>query len=441
MYFDCFAGAAGDMVLGALLDAGLPLAELQRALGSLGVGHDLTATRVLRAGINATHIALVAGAGHDADHRHAGKAAHGHHEHHDHGHRHKHDHDHGHHHHPDQHQHDHGHQGHAQPHSHGHRSLAEITHLIGHSALSPAGRERAVELFRRIGEAEAAIHNMSIDEVHLHEVGAVDSIVDIVGAVFAFEWFGIEDIVASPLNLGAGTVEIAHGVFPVPAPATLRLLAGVPVYSTGIQAELVTPTGALLVSSYARAYGPLPAMTVNRIGYGAGTRDLDKVPNVLRVVIGERTGASTSPPGAEAIVQLQCEIDDMSPQLFGPVSDRLFAAGALDVFLVPAQMKKGRPGTLLTVLAPPDRREAICDLVFRETTTLGVRVQDVWRETLDRKWVEVKISGGTVRIKVATRNGEVVNASPEFDDCLRIATATGRPVKLVQAEALRAYVK
>jgi uncharacterized protein (TIGR00299 family) protein len=282
---------------------------------------------------------------------------------------------------------------------------------------------------------------MSIDEVHLHEVGAVDSIVDIVGAVFAFEWFGIEDIVASPLNLGAGTVEIAHGVFPVPAPATLRLLAGVPVYSTGIQAELVTPTGALLVSSYARAYGPLPAMTVNRIGYGAGTRDLDKVPNVLRVVIGERTGASTSPPGAEAIVQLQCEIDDMSPQLFGPVSDRLFAAGALDVFLVPAQMKKGRPGTLLTVLAPPDRREAICDLVFRETTTLGVRVQDVWRETLDRKWVEVKISGGTVRIKVATRNGEVVNASPEFDDCLRIATATGRPVKLVQAEALRAYVK
>jgi uncharacterized protein (DUF111 family) len=182
-------------------------------------------------------------------------------------------------------------------------------------------------------------------------------------------------------------------------------------------------------------------MTVDRIGYGAGTRDLGKVPNVLRVVIGERATASVATDGAEAIVQLQCEIDDMSPQLFGPVSDRLFTAGALDVFLTPAQMKKGRPGTLLTILAPPEKRAAICDLVFRETTTLGVRFQDVWRETLDRKWVDVKIAGGTVRIKVATRNGEVVNASPEFDDCLRIATATGRPVKLVQAEALRAYVK
>jgi uncharacterized protein (TIGR00299 family) protein len=420
MYFDCFSGASGDMVLGALLDAGLPLPALQQALGTLGVGHDLTATRVLRAGINATHVSLVAGAGHDADHQHA-------------HHHHSHDHDH--------HTHDHGHAGHTQAHSHGHRSLSEITHLIGHSALSPAGRERAVALFRRIGEAEAAIHNMSIDEVHLHEVGAVDSIVDIVGAVFGFEWFGIDDVVASPLNLGAGTIEIAHGVFPVPAPATLKLLAGVPVYSTGIQSELVTPTGALLISSYARAYGPLPAMSVERIGYGAGTRDLGKVPNVLRVVIGERTGAAVAPNGAEAVAQLQCEIDDMSPQLFGPVSDRLFAAGALDVFLTAAQMKKGRPGTLLTILAPPAKREAICDLVFRETTTLGIRFQDVWRETLDRKWVEVQIPGGTVRIKVATRHGEVVNAAPEFDDCLRIATATGRPVKLVQAEALRAWVE
>ena len=184
-----------------------------------------------------------------------------------------------------------------------------------------------------------------------------------------------------------------------------------------------------------------PAMTVERIGYGAGTRDLGKVPNVLRVVIGERTQPSAAPSGAEPIVQLECEIDDMSPQLFGPVSDRLFAAGALDVFLTAAQMKKGRPGTLLTVLAPPDRREALCDLVFRETTTLGVRFQEMWREALDRTWVEVAVTGGTVRVKVATRRGEVVNAAPEFDDCLRIANETGRPVKVVQAEALRAYVK
>ncbi|HEY7476033.1 MAG TPA: nickel pincer cofactor biosynthesis protein LarC [Vicinamibacterales bacterium] len=423
MYFDCFAGAAGDMVLGALLDAGLPLDALRQALGSLGVGHELTATKVLRAGITATHVDLVAGAGHDHDHHH--------HDAHDRPHRHG----------TPGHTHDHHHAGHTQSHSHGHRSIAEISRLIGHSALSPAGRERAIQLFRRIGEAEAAIHNMSIDEVHLHEVGAVDSIIDIVGAVFAFEWFGIDDIVASPMNVGAGTVEIAHGVFPVPAPATIRLLAGVPVYSTGVQAELVTPTGALLLSSYARAFGPLPAMTVGRIGYGAGTRDLGKIPNVLRVVIGERTESSVAPDGTEAIVQLQCEIDDMSPQLFGPVSDQLFAAGALDVFLTAAQMKKGRPGTLLTVLAPPDKREALCDLVFRETTTLGVRFQDVRRETLDRKWVDVAVTGGTVRVKVATRRGEIVNAAPEFDDCVRIANATGRPVKVVQAEAMRAWMK
>lgn len=421
MYFDCFAGAAGDMVLGALLDAGLPIEALTQALGSLGVGHQLKATRVVRAGITATHVDLVAAAGHDDGHRD---------QHHDHGSGKDPEHHHGHH-----------HGGHDQLHSHEHRSLAEISHLIGHSALSAAGKARAIELFRRIGEAEAAIHNMSIDDVHLHEVGAVDSIVDIVGAVFALEWFGIDDIVASPLNVGGGMVEMAHGVFPVPAPATLRLLAGAPVYSSGIEAELLTPTGALIVSSYARAYGPMPAMTVERIGYGAGTRDLGKVPNVLRVVIGERTSASAAPPDVETIVQLECEIDDMSPQLFGPVSDRLFAAGALDVFLTAAQMKKGRPGTLLTVLAPPDKRETLCDLVFRETTTLGVRFQEMWRETLDRKWVDVAVTGGTVRVKVATRRGEIVNAAPEFEDCVRVATATGRPVKVVQAEALRAWIK
>jgi uncharacterized protein (TIGR00299 family) protein len=241
------------------------------------------------------------------------------------------------------------------------------------------------------------------------------------------------------MNLGAGMVEMSHGVFPVPAPATLRLLQGVPVYSSGITSELVTPTGALLMSSYARAYGPLPAMTVDRIGYGAGTRELGRVPNVLRVVIGDRAEASVAPAGAEAIVQLECEIDDMSPQLFAVASDRLFAAGALDVFMTPAQMKKGRPGTLLTILAPPGKREAVCDVVFRETTTLGVRFQDMWREALDRSWVEVQVAGGPVRIKVASRRGAVVNASPEFEDCLRVATATGRPVKVVQAEALRAY--
>lgn len=401
MYFDCFSGAAGDMVLGALLDAGLPIDALRSALGSLGVDHELRASRVLRVGVTATYVDVV-----DRAHQH------GQHEHHHH-------------------------------HEHGHRSLAEISHLVEHSALSTAGKARAVKLFRRLAEVEAGIHSMSVDEVHLHEVGAIDSIIDIVGAVFAMEWFGIDDVVASPLNVGAGTVEMAHGTFPVPAPATLRLLAGVPIYSSGIQAELVTPTGALVITEYARSYGPLPPLAAERIGYGAGTRDLGAVPNVLRVVIGERTaqGQDTAAGGSETIVEMACEIDDMSPQLFGPTSERLFAAGALDVYLTAVQMKKGRPGTLLTVLAPPERREALADLLFRETTTLGVRFQSASREKLDRKWVDVAVAGGSVRIKVASRRGEVVNAGPEFDDCLRLATATGRPVKLVQADAMRAWLE
>ena len=412
LYFDCFSGVAGDMVLGALLDAGVPLDALRGALGSLGVGHALEPTRVVRAGISATHVRVT---GADNDHHH-----------------HHHEHDHSHHTHPP-------HPSHHSHPEHGHRSLHEIAHLIGHSALSPAGKERAVAMFRRLAEAEAAIHQVPIDQVHLHEVGAIDSIIDIVGAVFALEWLGVDEIVSSPLNVGSGSVQIAHGTFPVPAPATLRLLNGVPVYSSGVPVELVTPTGALIVSTYARSFGPFPLMTVERIGYGAGTKDFDNVPNVLRVVIGERTVEQAPSGSGEQIVKLECEIDDMSPQLFGPVSDRLFAAGALDVYLTAVLMKKGRPGTLLTVLAPPDRRESLCDLVFRETTTLGVRVETVFREVLDREWVEVPVDGGSVRVKVAGRRGEVLNAVPEFEDCVRIANATGRPVKSVQADALRAW--
>jgi uncharacterized protein (TIGR00299 family) protein len=316
----------------------------------------------------------------------------------------------------------------------------EIAHLIRHSNLSPAAQDRAIALFGRIGAAEAGVHGVPVERVHLHEVGALDSIIDIVGTVFGFEWFGIDDIVSSPLNVGGGTVRIAHGVYPVPAPATLRLLEGVPVYSTGVDMELVTPTGALLVAGHARAYGPMPAMTVERSGYGAGTRDLPGQPNVLRVVIGER-GALRTPAaaGAESVVQIECEIDDMSPQVFGPVSERLLAAGALDVFLTPVQMKKGRPGTLLTVLSPEAARAALTDLIFRETTTIGVRFATLAREVLDRQTVEVAVAGGRVRVKIAGRGGEIYNVSPEFEDCVRLAEATGRPIKAVQAEALQAW--
>lgn len=432
LYFDCFSGAAGDMILGALLDAGLPLDALRAGLGSLGVGHDLRVTRVMRAGLSATRVEVlgedVAAHSHDA-HAHSAPS------------------------HSAQPHPAPSHQApariapshHAEPHSHVHvhRSLKEIAHLIGHSSFSAAGKERAVAMFRRLAEAEAAIHAMSVDEVHLHEVGAIDSIIDIAGVVFGLEWFGIDDILSSPLNVGGGTVEIAHGTFPVPAPATLRLLQGVPVYGGSMRSELVTPTGALVISTYAKAFGTMPAMTVERIGYGAGTKDFPKTPNVLRVVIGERTAAR--PGGGEAgdvlmdVLKIECGIDDMSPQLFGPVSDALFAAGALDVFLTPIQMKKGRPGTLLSVLAPVAMRETISAVIFRDTTTLGVRIERVERETLDRTWEDVALDGGRVRIKVAHRRGELVNAAPEFDDCVRVAEATGRPIKTIQAEAMHAW--
>jgi pyridinium-3,5-bisthiocarboxylic acid mononucleotide nickel chelatase len=410
MYLECFSGAAGDMLLGALIDAGLPPEALRAALGSLGVGHEIRVSRVFRCGISATKVDVLAEADSSAP-----TAAHTH----DRAHSH----------------------GRAHGHSHGedgHRSLEDIVHLVGHSALSATAKARASSLFRRIAEVEADIHGISADEVHLHEVGAVDSIIDIVGVVFAMEWFGIDDIVASPLNVGGGTVDIAHGRYPVPAPATLKLLAGVPVYSDGPKVELVTPTGALLVSSYARLYGGMPSMTVEHIGYGAGTRDTTPTPNVLRVVIGERAAVTA---GSSTILKIEAEIDDMNPQLFGPASEQLFAEGAVDVFMTPVFMKKGRPGTLITVLAPPDRRQAMTDTLFRETTTIGVRVEVVERETLERRWDDVVVAGARIRIKVASRGGAILNGVPEFDDCVRVAKECGRPVKVIYTEAQSAWLR
>ncbi len=427
LYFDCFAGAAGDMILAALLDLGVPLEKLQQALGSLGVDHELRVTRVVRAGITANHVEVVDRGRHD----------HGGHHHHDHGHHHHH-HDH----HGDAgHGHSHGDTGDTgdTSHDHGHRSLDAIAGLIRQSALSLAGQERAISLFQRIGEAEAAIHGVPVDRIHLHEVGALDSIIDIVGAVHALEWLGVDEILASPLNVGSGTVKMAHGTFPVPAPATLALLTGVPIYSSGVQAELVTPTGALIISDYARAYGPLPGMRVTRVGYGAGTRELDPVPNVLRAVLGERAEANAEGPESDRVVEIRCEIDDMNPQLFGPLSDSLFGAGALDVFLTPVQMKKGRPGTLVTVLGPLHLRAELSARLLEETTTLGVRWHVADREVLDRRHESVQVEGGLVRMKLAERGGRLLHAAPEFDDCLRIAHATGRPVNAVLSEALRAW--
>jgi uncharacterized protein (TIGR00299 family) protein len=424
LYFDCFSGISGDMVLGALLDIGLPIDELRRALGSLTVsGYEIGSARVLRGGISATKF-FVNEDGVKGDEP-TGKSAQHERSHH-HGHTHAHDHE------PD---HDHAHEHSHHHSSHGHRSLPEIFGLIDRSALSGAGRERAKELFTRLAEAEAAIHQMPVEKVHLHEVGAIDSIIDIVGAVFALEWLGADRIVSSPLNVGGGMVQSAHGVFPVPAPATVRLLGDAPVYGGAVQKELVTPTGALIISSYAESFGPIPAMRMERVGYGAGDGDFQPTPNVLRLLVGR---ADDRAP-VERVTVIECEIDDMNPQIFGLVMDRLYAAGALEVFYVPVQMKKNRPGTLLTVIAPPSRRQTMADIVFAETTTIGLRHFDVDRECLPREIVMVETTIGTVRFKVARRDGRVVNAAPEFEDCTTLAAANGLSVKQVQALAVQAY--
>lgn len=395
LYFDCFSGAAGDMILGALLDAGVPLDGLRAALGSLAIDYgEIAAERVVRSGVAATKFGLVE----------------------------RHD---------DRHRHDHG-----QDHHHGHNSLKEIAGCIGRSALSDAGKARALRLFERLAEAEAAIHDMPVEKVHLHEVGAIDSIVDIVGCVYALEYVGAAEISASALNVGGGTVQCAHGVLPVPAPATASLLRGAPIYAGDLKTELVTPTGALIVTDYAASYGALPPMTVQRIGYGAGDRDFKGHPNVLRVFIGETAGAART----ERIVTIECEIDDMNPQLFGPLMDRLHAAGALDVFYAPVMMKKSRPGTLVTVLAQPEQRDALTGLLFAETTTIGVRYQEVLRERLDREIRTIETPVGTIRFKVASRDARIFNASPEFDDCARIAQERGIPIKDVQALAMKAWL-
>ena len=293
---------------------------------------------------------------------------------------------------------------------------------------------------RRVAEAEAAIHGMPVEKVHLHEVGALDSIIDIVGAVYGFDYFGIDDVMASPLNVGGGTVGCAHGDFPVPAPATARLLLNVPVYGSG-NSELVTPTGALLVTGYAKAFGPLPPMRVEQIGYGAGDRDPQGTPNVLRILKGVRAdgaAAGSASGNVERVVKIESEIDDMNPQLFGPLMDSLLAAGALDVFYTPVQMKKSRPGTLVTIVAPTPARQALTDILFRESTTIGVRYEEMSRTCLDRSVETVTTPYGEVRIKVARRDGQELNASPEFDDCARLAAQHGVSIKAVQAAAVAA---
>jgi uncharacterized protein (TIGR00299 family) protein len=345
------------------------------------------------------------------------------------------------------HPHEHSH-AHEQPHSHEHsyshdhgRGLTEIRRIISAASISEGAKKTAIAIFEALGRAEAKIHDASIESVHFHEVGAVDAMVDIVCAAVGAEVLGVDEFICSPLNVGGGTVKCAHGTIPVPAPATVELLADAPVYSSGIQAELVTPTGAAIVKALVSRFAAFPHMTIHKSGYGAGSRDFPGHPNVVRLTVGEAISRSLSAnTTTERITVLEANLDDLNPQVFGYVIDRLFEEGALDTFGMPVQMKKNRPGTLLTVLCKPEDASKLTKLIFTETTTLGVRRRDEERQTLARRWENVQTQWGEVRIKIASMNGSVTNYAPEYEDCRRIAAENRVPLKQVMGMAVEAYL-
>ena len=460
-YLDCFAGISGDMFLGALIDAGLDPKILHEAVAALNLNASLKIEKVDRSGISSTKVHVYEGAklaeqphaASPADdssnhqqthtHQHLPKIQHQHKTGHPHHHPHDHTHDN-----TQDHQDREGSHEHTHAHDHPHgRSLTVIRDLINSAALAPAVKQTAIHTFELLGASEAKIHNLPIEKIHFHEVGAVDAIVDIVATsagIHAIEnqarietgspvkWH------CSPINVGGGMVNCAHGRFPVPAPATADLLRGLPTYSAHIEKELVTPTGAALIRALAPTFGPQPAMRVQQIGYGAGTRNPKDFPNVLRLSIGESDQPATSPNTAQVAI-LETAIDDLSPQILAYVTERALALGALDVMSTAVQMKKGRLGTLLTILADDAQVPALEDLLLRETSTLGVRIHHERRSCLDRAHTTVSTPYGEIRIKLGSRNGEVYNAAPEFEDCRTAAAKHNVPLKLVQQAAIAAY--
>jgi pyridinium-3,5-bisthiocarboxylic acid mononucleotide nickel chelatase len=429
-YLDCFSGISGDMVLGALVDAGVPLTTFEDAVRALNVGATLELSRVNRSGITASKVDVAVNGRRDSPreaqlHQHHTSTARP-------GHTHPHEH------HSAQRRH---------THEHG-RGLNEIRDTILAAKISEPAKRTAIAIFERLGTAEAKIHNVPIEQIHFHEVGAADALVDIVCAAVGFEALDIDELVCSPLNVGGGTVDCAHGTFPVPAPATVELLQNAPVYSSGIQAELVTPTGAAIVATVVKRFAPFPAMEIETSGYGAGTRDLPGHANVLRITIGRATpgidaqnAAGASPAHSDTVVVLEANLDDLNPQIFGYVMDRLFEEGALDVFGVPVHMKKDRPGVLLTALARPEDSDRLSQIIFSETTTLGVRRRQERRQVLSRRSETVQTRYGDIRIKIGSINGSVSNYAPEFEDCRRLAEEKKVPLKSVLAEAMQQYLK
>jgi hypothetical protein len=448
-YLDCFSGMSGDMFLGALVDAGIPRLVLEDTVEALDIGARLEISRVNRSGIAATKVDVYAHGEKDLPREMYWEQRERHSHEHPHGHEHGHSHE--------QASHlselrEHNYLEHAaqdtpsrqsgavheeQERSHG-RGLQQIRQVVSQAAISEGARKIALSIFETLGAAEAKIHNSEIEKVHFHEVGAVDAMVDIVCAAVGAEALGVDEIVCSPLNVGGGTVKCAHGTFPVPAPATLEILKEVPLYSSGIEAELLTPTGAAIVKVLAKRFAPFPAMKAEKIGYGAGTRDFAGFPNVVRITVGETAGVSAS-SHQETITILEASIDDLNPQVFGYVLEKVLQQGALDAFGIPVQMKKNRPGMLLTVLCRPEDEAALSHTIFAETTTLGLRRREERRMVLDRKFVEVETRWGTVRIKVASMRGAVTNFAPEYEDCRRLAAEHDVPLKVVLLEALQIY--
>src|SRR5271166_406594 len=430
-YLECLSGISGDMFLGALVDAGVSPQMLQDTVTSLGLEARLEFSRVVRSGISATKADVWIKGEKDSPRETYSEDQ-------DSSGQHSHAHEHDYHHSPDDNQH-----VPAAPHDHQHtheRGLNEIRRIISAATISETAKRTAITIFEALGRAEAKIHNTSIESAHFHEVGAVDAIVDIVCAAVGVEALGVDQIICSPLNVGGGTVKCAHGTFPIPAPATLELLANAPVYSSGVRAELVTPTGAAIVSVLASSFAAFPEMRIEKSGYGAGTRDFPGHPNVLRLTIGEAASTSLSANTAsETITVLEANLDDLNPQVFGYVMERALTEGALDAFAAPVQMKKNRPGTLLTILCKPEDAAKFTQLIFMETSTLGVRRRDETRRTLARRWENVGTPWGEVRIKIASMNGTVTNYAPEYEDCRRIATEHGVPLKTVMQEAARVY--
>src|ERR1041385_2672156 len=441
-YLECFSGISGDMFLGALLDAGVPPEVFTRTVEALGVDARLEISRVDRSGISATKLDVIAAgekelpreefwagavssqqsvvspAKSSPDHKQ--EHVHGH-SHtppraavpHEHGHSHSHEHGHS-------HDHEHTHEQRSK-HTNSHRGLKEIRQIIHAANITQSAKDRAIKIFEALGAAEAKVHNSDIEKIHFHEVGAIDAIVDIVCASVGAEALGGDEWVCSPLNVGGGTVVCAHGAFPIPAPATLELLKYAPVYFGDIQKELVTPTGAAIGSVLASRFSHFPAMKTEKIGYGAGTRNFKNSPNVLRISVGETATQHESPFPVEEITVLEANVDDMTPQVFGYVMEQALQNGALDAFGTPVQMKKSRPGMLLTVLCRTEDSQKLTKFILAETTTLGVRMRRESRAALARRHVSVSTKWGDVRMKLANLNGSISNYAPEYEDCRQIA--------------------